>query len=601
MATAKQPGVSAVIPSFNDKEKVFTLLKSLKKSTYPNLEVIVIVNGSIDTLTQGKKKYQWVKWLDAGRENIGQTGCYNLGFAAAKKQNHILYIDSDVVADKDMVTKLVKTAESNPDIGIVTPMILYLSDKNWVNQAGATVNLITGRVRIGWGAKKDFLAAKEVQNSGTVLLIKREVIEKIGGLTNWFMCYLDPDYCLRAKKAGFITWYEPAAKAYHDQSKDSDIWRPRVLTRAYLLGRNRVLFMRKHGNMLTFPVFLPLILGYYLLESIKYKQPKKIFELTWGTIVGLFYPLNSGNFIPLPSGTDLNYLTAFQKAVNFNSKHTQTVQSFIKPWSILKYLFFTRLAFLLNKPLSYKAKLFFDKSISGVFPDPVFSYLYLYHFIEMDLTNILLKYLKSGMTFLDVGAHIGYFSLLSSFLVGNEGKVYAFEATPRTFQMLKRNLQNQQNALAILKAVWSKRQTVNFFDYGFAYAPCNSFTEGKIAPNILQKLKRKTFKAQTITIDEFCRKQKVKPDFIKIDIESAEYEALTGMKKTLKKYRPIVTIEIGDKGLVNLKDTKDCILLLRKIGYKPYEFNHANGKISKHHIRDSYQNMFGNLLFIPEK
>ncbi|MDP3733570.1 MAG: glycosyltransferase family 2 protein [Candidatus Daviesbacteria bacterium] len=293
-------GVSAVIPSFNDKLKVFKLLDSLKKSTYPNLEVIVVVNGAADTLDKGRKKYQWVKWIDAGRENIGQTGCYNLGFAHAQKSNNILYIDSDVVVDKNMISKLLERAKSDENIGIVTPMILYLSDKNWVNQAGANVNLITGKVTVGWGPKKDFLEAKEVQNSGTVMLFKREVVDTIGGVDNWFLCYFDPDFCLRAKKAGFTTWYEPTAIAYHDQSKDPDIWRPRVLSRAYLLGRNRILFMRRHGNMLSFSLFLPLLLGYYFFETIRFGNIGKFFELFWGSIVGYFYPLSKDNFIPLP-------------------------------------------------------------------------------------------------------------------------------------------------------------------------------------------------------------------------------------------------------------------------------------------------------------
>lgn len=294
-------GVSIVIPSYNCKKILFRLLDSHKKSSFKNLEIIVVDNGSVDgTLNDGNKKYRSVKWIDAGSKNIGQTGCYNIGFAKAKKGNHILFNDSDVVVEKDMVENLVKCFEENNQIGIVTPMILYLSDKNWVNQAGAFVNLKTGRVSVGWGPKKDFLVAKEVQNSGTLMLFRNKVLEKIGGFDDWFMCYFDPDYCLRAKKEGFVTWYEPKAIAYHDQSKDENIWRPRVLERAYLLGRNRVLFMRKHGNILTFSLFLPLLLGYYFIESIKYGKVIKFMELICGTIVGYFYPITKSNFIPLP-------------------------------------------------------------------------------------------------------------------------------------------------------------------------------------------------------------------------------------------------------------------------------------------------------------
>lgn len=294
-------GVSVVVPSFNCKKVLFRLLDSLKKSDYPNFEAIIVDNGSRDgTLEEGREKYKWVKWIDAGRKNIGQTGTYNLGFAHAKKGNHTMMVDSDVVVGKSAISRMVERLEVNPKIGIVTPMILYLNDKNWVNQAGSHVDLITGRVKVGWGPKKDFLEAKPVQNSGTVMLFRNEVVKKIGGFDNWFLCYFDPDYCLRAKKEGFETWYEPNAICYHDQSKDPDVWRPRVLSRAYLLGRNRVLFMRRHGNMVTFTLFLPLLLGYYFLETTRYKQLRKFFELAWGSIAGFFYPLKRDNYIPLP-------------------------------------------------------------------------------------------------------------------------------------------------------------------------------------------------------------------------------------------------------------------------------------------------------------
>lgn len=296
-------GVSAVIPSYNCKRNTFRLVDSLLNSKYQNLEIIVVDNGSLDnTIEEGKKEYGKVVWVDAGKVNIGQTGCYNLGFAYAGKKNHVLFVDSDVVVEKDMVKNLVLSLKANPKIGIVTPMILYLSDKSWVNQAGSNVDLATGRVQVSWGPKKEFLEGKEVQNSGTAMLICRKVLNKIGGFDDWFMCYFDPDYCLRAKKAGFITWYEPKAICFHDQSKDPNVWRPRVLNRAYLLGRNRVLFMRRHSpHILTFILCVPILLGYYFIEALKFSQLSKFFQLLGGTIVGFFYPLSSDNFIPLPN------------------------------------------------------------------------------------------------------------------------------------------------------------------------------------------------------------------------------------------------------------------------------------------------------------
>lgn len=294
-------GVSVVIPSYNCKKYLFRLLNSLYRSDYLDIEVIVIDNGSKDeTLEEGRKKYRWVRWIDAGEKNIGQTGSYNLGFAHAKKGNHIMMIDSDVVVDPGTITELTERLESSQQIGIVTPLILYLNDHNWVNQAGAYVNLLTGKVTVGWGPKKNWMKAKKVQNSGTVMLFKQELVNKIGGFEDWFLCYFDPDYCLRALKAGYETWYEPKAICYHDQSKDPNIYEPRVLGRAYLLGRNRTLFMRKHGKfLLIYIAFLPVFFAYYFRTAIKYHIFSKWFELIGGTWDGFFYPIRKSLKIPL--------------------------------------------------------------------------------------------------------------------------------------------------------------------------------------------------------------------------------------------------------------------------------------------------------------
>lgn len=294
------PRVTTITPSYNDKEKVFRLLDSIEKCKYPKLESIVVVGDVGDTISDGRRKYPWVKWISSGPVDVGQTGRYNIAMAYADPRDHLLYIDSDVIFEKDTIHKLVERLESKKKIGIVTPMILYLEDKNWVNQAGANVNLWTGKVSVGWGPKEKWLGAKEVQNSGTVMLFKREMVERIGWFEDWYMCYFDPDYCLRGKKAGFSVWYDPKAICYHDQPKDPSKWEPRVLGRAWLLGRNRTLFMRKHGkSILVYLLFLPILLVYYLRIAIKYNIFDKWLELVSGTVAGFFTPITKENKIPI--------------------------------------------------------------------------------------------------------------------------------------------------------------------------------------------------------------------------------------------------------------------------------------------------------------
>ena len=298
------PDISAIIPSFNGKTHILRLVASLYKTSYKNLEIIVVDNGSTDgTIEALKKQFPKTITVNAGKKNIGLTGCRNLGMTLARKSSkYFLLMDADTVADKDMIKRLVEFMDNHKNCGIATPMILYLTNKKWVNQAGSNVNLFTGRVKVGWGPIEKFQKAKQVQNSGTVLFIDRKVIDVIGGFDDQlFMCYEDVDFCLRAKRAGFEIWYCPTAISYHDQSIDEDNWRPRVLGRAYALGRNRTLTLKKYSPF--FPIFLPFIpifIAYYSREALKYRKPEQIIQFIKGTLAGLRLSLRKENYIKIP-------------------------------------------------------------------------------------------------------------------------------------------------------------------------------------------------------------------------------------------------------------------------------------------------------------
>src|SRR5215472_4923617 len=78
------------------------------------------------------------------------------------------------------------------------------------------------------------------------------------------------------------------------------------------------------------------------------------------------------------------------------------------------------------------ARTFFDRDMSVHLPDLVGVKLYQYGFFEEGLTRALIKMLPPGGVFIDIGAHVGYYTLLASLLVGSKGHVVAFEPTPRT-------------------------------------------------------------------------------------------------------------------------------------------------------------------------
>ena len=106
-------------------------------------------------------------------------------------------------------------------------------------------------------------------------------------------------------------------------------------------------------------------------------------------------------------------------------------------------------------------------------PEPVSKSIWRYGYFEEDVCLAMLYYLERGMTFIDVGAHIGFFTLLGSYLVGREGKVLSFEPTPSTYRLLKKNVVNCPNVCIYNCTAFSEETNIKFYDYGLEKSSYN--------------------------------------------------------------------------------------------------------------------------------
>lgn len=250
-----------------------------------------------------------------------------------------------------------------------------------------------------------------------------------------------------------------------------------------------------------------------------------------------------------------------------------------------------------NNLKKIRIKTFFGEKMNVILPEVVSSYLYQYSFFEEGLTKMVLNNLKKDMVFFDIGTHYGYFSLLASKLVGGNGQVHSFEPTPSTFNILKENLGNKNNVFLNNIAVWSKESKMDFQDYGIKYSAFNSFYDVRLDAATLNKIKLKKYKIKTICIDKYVKEKKIIPNFIKIDAESAEFEIIKGMGRTIKKYHPIISIEVGDQDIKGVIKCKKIVQYLLNKRYCSFEYN--KGKIRKHKIKNKYE--YDNILFLPKK
>lgn len=243
------------------------------------------------------------------------------------------------------------------------------------------------------------------------------------------------------------------------------------------------------------------------------------------------------------------------------------------------------------KPYKVHKKTLWGDTMSYYLPEG--GMVYYYGFFEANLSNFFVNFLEEGDTFFDIGAHVGYYSVLASRLVGNSGKVIGFEPTPRTFTSLLENTKGKNNVEVYNNAVLNEEKEITFFDYGPKYSAFNSFKKRE-SDAIFFKNKVESFKVKTISIDSFCKKKILSPTFIKIDAEGSEYLILEEMSYVLDNSRPVVTVEVSNDGDL-LENSLKSVKILQNKGYACYEIT-LEGKL---HRRTTEQiPLYDNLLFV---
>lgn len=147
---------------------------------------------------------------------------------------------------------------------------------------------------------------------------------------------------------------------------------------------------------------------------------------------------------------------------------------------------------------------------------------------------------------LDIGAHIGKYSLTTARNVGAKGVIVAVEPHPVNFKALQKNIElnNLKNVVALNIAAWNADCKLNLFI-------------GDIAGHHSAKVNRGLgfVKVNARAMDDVVRELNLpKINWIKIDVEGAEFEVLCGLSETIKKYKPKIIIEITKKNLDKVKE-----------------------------------------------
>ena len=240
-------------------------------------------------------------------------------------------------------------------------------------------------------------------------------------------------------------------------------------------------------------------------------------------------------------------------------------------------------------------KTFWGADFHAAIPELVSTTIYRYGIFEEELTRAFVLLLRPGMTFFDVGSHFGYFSLLASALVGETGRVHAFDPTPSTYQMLLKNTAGIANITTNNVAASSKEEDLTFNDFGLAHSAFNSLGAAKMN---VGGLRANVIKVKAVTIDGYCRELGVWPDVMKVDAEGAELDILKGMPELLERRKTVITLEMGDVGeTVGSGQSRRVHDYIVERGYRALEM--AGTKMVPHVPVESYP--YTNIIFVPRE
>jgi len=239
-----------IVLNYNAGDLLLNCIDSLKKSTYANLEILVVDNISSDgSQRKCKEKFPDIKLIQ-NEKNLGYCGGNNIGIKEAKGE-FIVILNPDTIVEPNCVKELILAHEKFGD-GLYQPKILSLNEENIIQSTGNMLHVFGfGFARDKGNRIRD--KKEEVEKigyaSGTCLFTSRKVIEKVGLLDEFLFLYHDDlDLGWRAAQIGINSYYVPDSKIFHVESYSLK-WSAKKF---YWLERNRKYCLLTHYSKETY-------------------------------------------------------------------------------------------------------------------------------------------------------------------------------------------------------------------------------------------------------------------------------------------------------------------------------------------------------------
>jgi len=214
---------------------------------------------------------------------------------------------------------------------------------------------------------------------------------------------------------------------------------------------------------------------------------------------------------------------------------------------------------------------------------------------EGNVTNLERRFLNPGMNAVDIGANVGYHTVLIAKLVGPAGKVYAFEPDDRNLRLLRRNLRNNG-----LYNVSVQRSICTDSDGEVTFFVARSDTES--GSLVYRQKTSKPARRHSVSLDKFFSSNPEAISYIKMDIEGSEQLALRGMHEVLRKNPSlIIVMEYNPRILRNVWRSPDALLLeAANLQLNPFKISDSGGLMPTSYPVVRGLNELENLAFVRD-
>lgn len=248
--------VDVSVVAWNSWPHLRANLPALASQDYPAYRIVVVDNASSDaTADEVEARFPDVTVIRS-EHNGGYAAGNNLCFARSTSR-YIAVLNPDARPEAGWLTALVRALDENPNAALATSKVLLATDASRVNACGLDVHLSGIAFCRGLERPQDeFVATDHVAAvSGASFVVRRDVLEEIGGLDERFFMYMeDTELSMRARLAGYDVVMTPRSRVVHDYALAISPWK------FYYLERNRFLMMVNVFRWRTLALLAPAML-----------------------------------------------------------------------------------------------------------------------------------------------------------------------------------------------------------------------------------------------------------------------------------------------------------------------------------------------------